>query len=46
MYNAIQSGLAWTGFGNGWMILAGFAMIAVGAAIMRIVPKRRKNASE
>jgi hypothetical protein len=45
MYQAVEGVLAWTGFGSGWMVLAGFALIATGAAIMRIVPKRRKNES-
>lgn len=48
MYN--QSTLALTGGGalfagmNGiWWLLAGFAMIAAGSALMRIVPRRTKT---
>ena len=34
--------LAVTGANAVWVILAGFAFIAVGAALMRIVPKRHR----
>ena len=31
--------LAYTGFGSLWLALAAFAMIAVGTALLRIVPR-------
>ncbi|WP_166509448.1 hypothetical protein [Blastococcus sp. TF02-8] len=31
--------LAYTGFGSVWLALAAFAMLAVGTALMRIVPR-------
>ena len=31
--------LAYTGFGSVWLALAAFAFIAVGTALMRIVPR-------
>ena len=39
---ATGGGLAVTGAGTVWVILAGFAFIAVGAAMMRILPKFRR----
>lgn len=35
--------LAFTGVGIEWMILGGFAMLAAGMALQRIVPKRRRK---
>lgn len=35
--------LAATGFNILWAVLATFAFIAVGSAIMRIIPKRNKE---
>jgi hypothetical protein len=31
--------LAYTGFGSLWLALAAFALIAVGTALLRIVPR-------
>ncbi len=39
---ATGGGLAVTGASTIWVILAGFAFIAVGAALMRILPKYRR----
>ncbi|WP_170977837.1 hypothetical protein [Blastococcus sp. CCUG 61487] len=33
--------LAYTGFGSLWLVLAAFAMIAAGTALMRIVPRKQ-----
>ena len=33
--------LAYTGFGSVWIALAAFAFIAVGTALMRIVPREQ-----
>lgn len=33
--------LAWTGFDNVWYGLGAFALVAVGTAIMRIVPRKQ-----
>ncbi len=39
--------LAHTGTSNPlWLILAFFALIAVGAAVLRIVPSRRRNSDD
>lgn len=37
--------LAYTGFGAVWIIVAGFALVAAGAALTRIVPRfgRRRD---
>jgi hypothetical protein len=32
--------LPFTGFSTIWMVLAGFALLSVGTAIMRIIPRR------
>ncbi|MGY1831473.1 hypothetical protein ACI8AA_13760 [Geodermatophilus sp. SYSU D01180] len=34
--------LAYTGFGSIWLALAAFAMIAVGTALLRIVPRKQR----
>jgi hypothetical protein len=34
-------GLALTGMNIMWLVLAGFALLAVGSALMRIVPRRK-----
>ena len=34
-------GLAFTGVHVVWLVLAGFALIAAGAALLRILPRRR-----
>lgn len=39
---ATGGGLALTGANTVWVLLAAFAFIAVGAALMRIVPKVRR----
>lgn len=36
---ATAGGLAITGVNILWIVLAGFALIAVGAALLRIIPK-------
>ena len=36
-------GLAYTGFGSMWTVLAGFALIAMGAAVLRIAPRFRRR---
>jgi hypothetical protein len=33
--------LAYTGFGSIWLALAAFALIAVGTALLRIVPRKQ-----
>ena len=33
--------LAYTGFDSLWLALAAFAVIAIGTALMRIVPRRQ-----
>lgn len=33
--------LAYTGFNSLWLALAAFALIAVGTALMRIVPRKQ-----
>ena len=38
-------GLAYTGFGSVWAVLAGFALVAMGAAVLRIAPRLRKHAT-
>lgn len=40
---ATSGGLAATGANTMWVVLAGFAFVAVGAALMRIAPKVRSN---
>lgn len=40
---ATGGSLAMTGASVVWAVLAGFAFVAVGAAVMRIVPKRRRG---
>ena len=39
---ATSGGLAATGANSLWVMLAGFAMVAAGAALMRIAPKLRR----
>ena len=39
---ATGGGLALTGASTVWVILAGFAFIAVGAAVLRIMPRHRR----
>lgn len=39
---ATTGGLAVTGANTLWAVLAGFAFIAVGAAVLRIMPKKRR----
>jgi hypothetical protein len=39
---ATGGGLALTGANAIWVVLAGFAFIAVGAALIRIAPKRHR----
>jgi hypothetical protein len=34
------SGLAMTGFNVMWLLLAAFALVAAGGALMRILPRR------
>lgn len=34
--------LASTGVGNVWLVLGAFALLAVGTALMRIVPRRAR----
>ena len=50
MYNSVipatgaaASGLAFTGSNSLWMGLAAFAFVAVGTAMLRIVPKRNTS---
>lgn len=38
-------GLAYTGFGSVWAVLAGFALIAMGAAVLRVAPRFRRRAA-
>lgn len=38
-------GLAYTGFGSVWAVLAGFALVAMGAAVLRIAPRFRGRAA-
>jgi LPXTG-motif cell wall-anchored protein len=38
-------GLAWTGANVVWLMLAGFALLAAGAALVRIAPRWRKRRS-
>jgi hypothetical protein len=38
---ATGGGLALTGANTMWVVLAGFAFVAVGAALLRIAPKAR-----
>jgi hypothetical protein len=38
-------GLAYTGFDSMWAVMAGFALIAMGAAVLRIVPRFRRRAA-
>jgi hypothetical protein len=40
---ATGGGLALTGANTMWVVLAGFAFVAVGAALLRIAPKARFN---
>jgi len=40
---ATSGGLAVTGASTIWIVLAGFAMVAVGSALMRIAPKLRRS---
>ncbi|MCI4064526.1 glycosyltransferase family 2 protein [Micromonospora sp. R77] len=40
---ATSGSLALTGASTLWILLAGFAMVAAGAALMRIAPKLRRN---
>lgn len=40
---ATGGGLAVTGANTVWVVLAGFAFVAVGAALLRIAPKVRSN---
>jgi hypothetical protein len=40
---ATGGGLAVTGANTMWMVLAGFAFVAVGAALLRIAPKVRSS---
>jgi len=35
------SGLAMTGLNVMWLLLAAFALVAVGGALLRILPRRR-----
>jgi hypothetical protein len=37
------AGLAFTGANVMWLVLAGFALLAVGGALLRIVPLRRRK---
>lgn len=39
----VGGGLAATGLDIMWVIMAAFAVIAVGVALLRIVPKRKKK---
>ena len=38
-------GLAYTGFGSVWAVMAGFALLAAGAALLRIAPRLRRRAA-
>lgn len=40
---AVGTGLAATGVAFGWVAMAGFALLAAGVAVVRIVPKARKG---
>ncbi|SBT55004.1 hypothetical protein GA0070621_5836 [Micromonospora narathiwatensis] len=40
---ATSGSLALTGASTLWIVLAGFAMVAAGSALMRIVPKVRRS---
>ena len=40
---AVGGALAVTGIPLVWLVLAGFALLATGCAIMRIVPKRSRK---
>ncbi|GAB3849734.1 hypothetical protein GCM10027610_073440 [Dactylosporangium cerinum] len=40
---ATGGGLALTGANTVWVVLAGFAFVAVGAALLRIAPKVRSR---
>ncbi len=40
---ATTGGLALTGTNAVWAVLAGFALVAVGSALMRIAPKLRRR---
>lgn len=40
---ATSGGLAMTGFNAMWVLLAGFAMLAVGSALLRIIPRARSR---
>ncbi|WP_162834282.1 hypothetical protein [Amycolatopsis circi] len=39
----VTGGLAFTGVNAMWLLLAGFALLAAGTALMRILPRMRKN---
>ncbi|MEU2615949.1 hypothetical protein ABZ570_30915 [Micromonospora sp. NPDC007271] len=40
---ATSGGLALTGASTVWIVLAGFAMLAAGSALMRIAPRLRRS---
>lgn len=40
---AVGSSLAFTGTNTVWSVLAGFALIAAGSALWRIVPRREDD---
>ena len=40
---ATSAGLAATGANTLWVVLAGFAMVAAGTALMRIAPRFRRS---
>lgn len=39
----VTGGLAFTGVNVLWLLLAGFALLAAGTAMLRILPKVRKH---
>jgi hypothetical protein len=41
----VTGGLAWTGANAIWLVLAGFALLAAGTALIRIAPRWRRRRS-
>lgn len=39
----VTGGLAFTGVNVLWVLLAGFALLAAGTALLRVLPKVRKH---
>ncbi|WP_326569503.1 hypothetical protein VSH64_00130 [Amycolatopsis rhabdoformis] len=42
----VTGGLASTGVGVLWLVLAGFALLAAGIALLRVVPVLRRRSAE